>query len=730
MLTSVSAVSAMTVTDQLARVVAELPGGQVRPGQQAMAEAVAQCLSALKPEQDAPGAVQRVDPCHVAVAAVAAGTGTGKSFAYLVPAVLSRKCVVVATATKALQDQLATKDLPLLARAMKLGRPLRWAVLKGRGNYVCRQRLAEIEQAGRQAHLEGLDETGARGGARASLADEVARLVRWSQKTESGDRAELDFEPHRTAWSAVSVGSDECPGAHRCPSGSDCFAERARTKAEEADVVVVNLHLLGADLRSGGAVLPPHGALIVDEAHQLEDVVAECVGADVSPGRIRRLASAARQALDVAGGAGSNAPRRAARGTVPDQPDSPAGPVEALLKAAARFEAVLATSPDRRLPPGLGDDIGGAVALVVSCLAQLERELRRSSSSADPPGSSASVDASQRALRALLAVERCREELESCVSAGRSSFDEVVWVTGGEHQSLRSAPLDVSSLLSRQLFAEMPVVLTSATLAPGLARRLGASPDRVTELDVGSPFDYANHGLLYCAVQLPDRRQAGWEDAVHDELEALIVAAGGRTLALFTSYRAMEAAAAELKDRVPWPVHVQGDLPKPALLRAFSSEDSACLFATMGFWQGVDVPGPTLSLVVIDRLPFPRPDEPLLAARREAAGAMGFRVVDLPRAATLLAQGAGRLIRTETDRGVVAVLDRRLATAGYSGYFVKALPPMRRTRDRAEALAFLDAIRLDGAQPPIAQPPIAQPPSAQPPSAQPPGKRSRGRATA
>lgn len=305
--------SATTVTDQLARVVGELPGGQVRPGQEVMAEAVARCLSTVKPDKDGTGASQPADACHVAVVAVAAGTGTGKSFAYLVPAVLSRRCVVVATATKALQDQLASKDLPLLAKAMKLGRPLRWAVLKGRGNYVCRQRLAEIEQAGRQAHLEGVDETGAGGGARASLADEVARLVQWSQETESGDRAELDFEPHRTAWSAVSVGSDECPGAHRCPSGPDCFAERARTKAEEADVVVVNLHLLGADLRSGGAVLPPHGALVVDEAHQLEDVVAECVGADVSPGRIRRLASAARQALEAAGPSGSSASPSKAR---------------------------------------------------------------------------------------------------------------------------------------------------------------------------------------------------------------------------------------------------------------------------------------------------------------------------------------------------------------------------------------------------------------------------------
>jgi ATP-dependent DNA helicase DinG len=345
---------------------------------------------------------------------------------------------------------------------------------------------------------------------------------------------------------------------------------------------------------------------------------------------------------------------------------------------------------------------------------QLERELRRASQSGQPTTS----DTAQRALRALLAVERCREELESCLLAGsaagsatgvepapvarsvrdaeapspRRTAEEVVWVTGGDRPALKSAPLDVSSFLAQQVFAEIPVVLTSATLPPGLAQRLGAAAATVTELNVGSPFDYAGHGLLYCAAGLPDRRRPNSETALHDELEALVRAAGGRTLGLFTSYRAMQAAADALRPRIPWPVHVQGDLPKAALLLAFSSEEAACLFATMGFWQGVDVPGATLSLVVIDKIPFPRPDEPLMAARREAAGAMGFRLVDLPRAATLLAQGAGRLIRTETDRGVVAVLDPRLATASYSGYLVKALPPMRRTKERADAVAFLEAM--------------------------------------
>ncbi|MFZ0171937.1 MAG: ATP-dependent DNA helicase [Acidimicrobiales bacterium] len=713
----------LSVTDQLARVVAKLPAGQVREGQLAMAKAVAECLDSAggrpgeagrtrsSPGERASGKHADHDPAGSAPngsaghdggqlrhVAVSAGTGTGKSFAYLVPAVLSGRCVVVATATKALQDQLATKDLPVVAKSLKLGHPIRWAVLKGRSNYLCRQRLVEMEQTGRQASLEGLGSSTTT--LRGSLGDQVARLVQWSETTMSGDRAELDFEPQPAAWSAVSVAADECPGAHRCPSGADCFTERARARAGVADVVIVNLHLLGADVRSGGAVLPEHGALVVDEAHELEDVLAACLGVDVSPGRLRGIAVGARAALEATGVGSADGSSSAARGR--RRPRSAAGndAVEGVLAAAVRYEQALATAKDRRLPVGLGDEVGSAVTLTVSRLVGLEGELRRASEPAGTDHAGSDGDAVQRALRALLGVERCRQELESCLlagtsvaTAGRPASEEVVWVTGGDRQSLRSAPLDVSTFLATQVFAARPVILTSATLPPGLAQRLGAPDANVTELDVGSPFDYAHNGLLYCAARLPDRRGPKAEAAIHDELEALVRAAGGRTLGLFTSHRAMQAAAAALRPRIPWPVHVQGDLPKPALLQAFSTEESACLLATMGFWQGVDVPGPTLSLVVIDRLPFPRPDEPLMAARREAAGAMGFRLVDLPRAATLLAQGAGRLIRTETDRGVVAVLDARLATASYSGYLVRALPPMRRTKERAEAVAFLEAMR-------------------------------------
>jgi ATP-dependent DNA helicase DinG len=667
------------VADLLREVVATLPAGEVRAGQLEMAEAVEHVLAAG-------GAL-----------AVAAGTGTGKSLAYLVPAVASSKHVVVATATKALQDQLANKDLALVARG--LGRPVRWAVLKGRSNYLCRQRLHELERLGEQQRMDapgGLEPIGAelapgpdaeRGPARGGSArtatarqvgEEVRRLVQWAESTTSGDRAELDFEPSALAWSSLSVTADECPGSRRCSAGSECFAEAARAKAAAADIVVVNLHLLGAHLRTGGEVLPEHDALVIDEAHELEDVLAASLGVEVSPGRLRALASSARAALVAAG-------RRAQRG----EDTAPARTVEAVMAVAGAFEDLLAEREDQRLPPGLGGEIAEQVTLGIERLERLGAELRRAAEGSDGTNG---ADAAQRCLRALLGVDRCREELATCLAAGS---DEVVWVSGGARPAMRSAPLDVSETMASEVFSKMPVVMTSATMPRGLARRIGAPAGATTQLDVGSPFSYKANGLLYCAVLLPDRRRPEAEAAIHDEIEALVLAAGGRTLALFTSRRAMTAAGEVLAARLPWPVLVQGELPKAALLEALSSQSAACLFATMSFWQGVDVPGPALSLVVIDRIPFPRPDDPLMAARRDAAGGAGFQRVDLPRAATLLAQGAGRLIRTATDKGVVAVLDPRLATASYGPALVRALPPMRRTKDRAEAEAFLRQIHAE-----------------------------------
>ena len=272
------------------------------------------------------------------------------------------------------------------------------------------------------------------------------------------------------------------------------------------------------------------------------------------------------------------------------------------------------------------------------------------------------------------------------------SEDQVAWVSSGARPSLEIAPLDVAKVLSDSLFADTPVVLTSATILLDEGTRLGAQVERTDAIDVGSPFDYERQGLLYCAAHLPDRRRSGAESAIAEEVVALLSAAGGRALVLFTSWAAMRAVAGEVRARIELPVLLQGERSKGALVEELTQTPELSVFATMGFWQGVDIPGASLSLVIIDRIPFARPDDPLTQARRERAGARAFATIDLPHAANLLAQGAGRLIRTGTDRGVVAVLDSRLATASYRWQLVRALPPMRRTRSRAEAEEFLRSI--------------------------------------
>ncbi len=626
--------------DALARVTARLPGGgEARQGQLTMAGAVAAAI---------------VSGRHLSVAA---GTGTGKSLAYLVPAVLSGEHVVVATATKALQDQLAAKDIPLVRAGL---RRFSSTVLKGRSNYLCVQRLAESRLAGVQGSLEG-DDRAAKGRAR-----EARRIFEWAETTATGDRAELDTEPDQRLWATFSVTADECPGAFRCPSGAECFAERARAAAMAADIVVVNQHLLGADLASDGAVLPEHGVLIVDEAHALEDIVTESLGVSIGAERLRSVAGAARVAL----GGG-----RAATAEVDD-----------LAGLAERLEETLLACPEERLAGPPAGDLGDVLAL---CRARLERVESRLGAALGPGDGGDVAESAQPAMRAMLAAGRLRADIDRLAS---SDDDDVAWVDQGTRPALRVAPIEVAPVLAERLFARQTVVLTSATIAPGLAVQLGAPPDELDVLDVGSPFAFDEHALLYCAAHLPDRRRDDAEQAIHEELARLIEAAQGRTLALFTSLGAMNRAADALRERLAYPLLVQGDLGKATLLARFATEPAACLFATMGFWQGVDVPGSTLSLVVIDRIPFPRPDDPLIAARRERAGRDAFATIDLPRAATLLAQGVGRLIRTASDRGVVAVLDSRLATANYRWQLIRALPPMKRTKERRVAEAFLAAL--------------------------------------
>jgi ATP-dependent DNA helicase DinG len=624
-----------SILDLLDGVTEAIPGAERRTGQREMAERIGL-------------AIRRGSPL-----VVRAGTGTGKTLAYLVPAIESGRTTIVVTATKALQDQLAHKDLPFLELHLEplLGRPFSWAVLKGRSNYICMQRLDEIAatKAGDrvQLSLEGLDDSG---------RAEVDRLVAWTTETITGDLTELDWAPSDRTVSAVTVDSDECPGASRCPRGTSCFAEAARGRAQTADVIVVNAHLYGLDVGADGAILGDHEVVIFDEAHVIEDVMSDTVGVELTSGRLNRVATVVRRIV-----------------VDPDLDAELSGLGDDLAEILARY-------PGEQVPTPLPTDLNEVIA-----------SIRDTNSRALDLVGKLKIDdedAKQRRLRAQVALGRVVDTTDRFLSPGAQ---DVTFVSGAPGSlRLELAPLDVGPTLADGIWSKRTAVLTSATVPRNLAERIGL--EGADLVDVGSPFDYEEQALLYCAMHLPPPNDPAFRSGVHDELTQLMTAAGGRTLALFTSWSAMDEAAAALRERVPFRILTQRDMPKPALLHTFATDEDTCLFATAGLFQGVDVPGRTLSLVVIDRIPFPRPDDPLLTARRDLLGPRAFAEIDLPRAATMLAQASGRLIRTDTDRGVVAVMDRRLGAARYRWEIIAALPPMRRTRDRAEAIDLLRSI--------------------------------------
>ncbi|HUE59850.1 MAG TPA: ATP-dependent DNA helicase [Acidimicrobiales bacterium] len=645
--------------------------------------ALAKATGALAHHEDRPSQKQMADAVATAIRErrhliVQAGTGTGKSLAYLVPVLVLGQRAIVSTATKALQDQLAKRDLPQLA--LSLDSPVEFAVLKGRSNYICAQRVAEISGGDEQLVM---DEAAAAGPAPSPgpLGREVRRLVAWSQKAETGDRADLDWEPSPFAWAQVSVSARDCPGAARCPSGGRCFAESARETAANADVIIVNTHLYATSLAIGGELLPPHDVVVFDEAHELEDIASASFGFEVGAGRLQALARATRPILE-------------------DHSTAMAVDEAGLLLADALSEYRGST-----LPRPLGDATLERLVVTRERVVRLAAEIRKAVRSASDNDSNVEAGVRARHLRAQQAASHLERDLGEVIDLPDS---KVSWVEGPEHAPLlKVAPLDVGAEMTARLWNrdDAPTaVLTSATIPPRLPERLGIPRGSFEQLDVGSPYSYDEQALLYCPLHLPDPRDAGYETAMHDELLALIEAAEGRTLALFTSWRAMNAAAEALKPRIPWSLLTQLDLPKPALVERFTTDEHSCLFATMGFWQGVDVPGSALSLVTIDRLPFPRPDDPLLQARRARLGRSAFGMIDVPRAATLLAQGVGRLIRTRTDRGVVAVFDTRLGKASYRWALVNALPPMRRTRYRKDVVEFLAPL----AATPLAATPLAE----------------------
>ncbi|MDT5070150.1 MAG: ATP-dependent helicase DinG [Mycobacterium sp.] len=650
-------------TGLLAAAVAAL-GGTERTGQIEMAEAVERAFDSGE---------------HLAVQA---GTGTGKSLAYLVPAIAKAieggEPVVVSTATIALQRQLVDRDLPRLADALTPELPRRpvFALLKGRGNYLCLNKIhnGSAESSDERPQEELFDAV-----ATTALGRDVKRLIEWSSDTETGDRDDVVPGVQDRSWSQVSVSARECIGATRCSFGTDCFAEKARAKAGSADVVVTNHALLAIDAIAEANVLPEHDLLIVDEAHELVDRVTNVATAELSA-----------TALGVA-------QRRAGR-LVEDE-------------LAQRFEAASATfsSAIHDAEPGRMDRLDDEMATYLTVLRDAADKVRSAIDTA--PSDSKAAAARSEAVTALTDISDTASRI--LVSFGPPIPDrtDVVWLDhednrGNVRAVLRVAPLSVANLLRGRIFDQSTVILTSATLTVGgtfdaMARSWGLSGEDKDAgwrgIDVGSPFAHAKSGILYVAAHLPPPGRDGAGSAEQlDEIEGLITAAGGRTLGLFSSMRAAKAATEAMRARLDTPVLCQGEDTTMALVRRFAEDEEASLFGTLSLWQGVDVPGPSLSLVLIDRIPFPRPDDPLITARQRAIaahGGNGFMAVAASHAALLLAQGAGRLLRGVDDRGVVAVLDSRMATARYAGFLRASLPPFWSTTDSERVRAALERLR-------------------------------------
>jgi ATP-dependent DNA helicase DinG len=624
----------------------EAVGGEDRPGQIQMAEAVKHALDSGE---------------HLLVQA---GTGTGKSLGYLVPSLLHGKRVVVATATLNLQHQLVERDIPALKAAARatLDKVPHHAVVKGRGNYACLHRVREGAPDD-QGTLIDVPE--------GSLGAEVIELREWAEEQAAGGHTgDRDSAPshNERAWRQVSVTHRECLGASRCAHALECFAELAREDAHSAQVVVTNHALLAIDAIDGVPMLPEYDAVVVDEAHELAARVTQASTDELDPIIVERAA------------------RRAKARISSGEPDD-------LTDFSDALADVLARSAEGRI-----DELPQPLQEVLALI----RDSARACLSAFPKEDKSEPDAALQQARGM--IDDIRKIAERMAAKGET---EVLWISDNRgNKQLHIAPIDVSGALRDKLFADKTVVLTSATLKLGggfepVARSLGLWGDDPpwTSLDVGSPFDYSKQGMLYVAQHLPLPGRDGLEEAQLAEITALIEAAGGRTLGLFSSRRGAERAAEQVRERLPdLDIWCQGDAQLPELARRFADKPSTCLFGTLSLWQGVDLPGDTCQLVIIDRIPFPRPDDPLMSARQrlvEKRGGNGFMGVAAQHAALLLAQGTGRLIRRASDRGVVAILDPRIVTARYGTFLSASLPDMWKTTDREVALSALR--RLDEA---------------------------------
>ncbi|MCW2736382.1 ATP-dependent DNA helicase [Nocardioides sp.] len=647
--------TATTPTAEVLAQAVEALGGQQRDGQVHMADEVAEAMSEGR---------------HLLVQA---GTGTGKSLGYLVPAMLHDKRVVVATATLALQHQLVERDLPRLVEAVKdvPGVDTSYAVLKGRSNYACLHRIrAGVPDD--QGTLVDVP-TG-------SMAEKVLELRAWAEEeTEQGASGERDNAPRHTdrEWRQVSVNHRECLGAAKCPFGAECFAELAREKAQRSHLIVTNHSLLAIDAIEDVPMIPDYDTVVIDEAHELTARVTQAATDELAAPDIERAA------------------RRAARWTA-DTDGDPAGDLEdAAGQLAEAFEAIAPGRIDA-IPTHLSDALVLVRDAARACLSAFPRE----------SGGEAEGDAGRTQAKGMV-----QEVFVNAERMAAGSQADVLWL--GEARDrfparLHVAPLQVWGPMRDKLLTDKTVVFTSATLMLGgdfgaVATTLGLKPtERVGSLiattddetalpwkgiDVGSPFDYGQQSILYVARHLPQPGRDGLGPAQLDEICDLVDALDGRTLGLFSSRRAAETAAEAVRARLPHLTTLaQGDAQLPELAKQFVEDPHTCLFGTLSLWQGLDVPGDTCQLVIIDRIPFPRPDDPLMSARAKAAdraGGNGFMEVSATHAALLLAQGAGRLIRTTTDRGIVAVLDPRLETARYGRFLKASLPPMWSTTDPA-----------------------------------------------
>jgi ATP-dependent DNA helicase DinG len=629
--------------------------GSPRSGQLKMAEAVANALS---------------DRHHLLVQA---GTGTGKSLAYLVPALVHGKRVLVATATLALQRQLVERDLPRVKSALEkvLNREISFAVYKGVGNFLCLQKMSVMEE---QPDGEVLLEV-------STLEKDAKRLRDWASKPGiSGDRDDAP-EVDRRVWLANSTSGRECLGADDCAFGSECFAVRAKAKAQTADIVVTNHTLLAIEIVDSHPILPERDAVILDEAHEFMDRTTQAVTEELTAGRVNRAANMLRRHL-------------------------PGKLAENFVKAGEKFGDALSDFAREFSISGVEDR---RLAELPDSLYAPVRNLKEACESvvAAINADEAIVDSDALAERARVkgAINEIKTTSTKLLKTGEGS---VLWIEPN-FATLYLAPLEVSSVLKENLFTKTPVVATSATLTVGnsfnaIAKNLGISanseseeevnsnidPTNVQTMDVGSPFDFANQGMLYLPKTLPEPGRDGPSKEALVELGELIDAAGGRTLALFSSWRGVEMADEHLRRVLAeLPIRIitqrKGD-SAGALVEQFAADATSILLGTLSLWQGVDVPGPSCTLVAIDRIPFPRPDDPVLSARAkevDAAGGSGFMEVSLPRAALLLAQGTGRLIRSVDDKGVVAILDSRIVNKRYGSILLNSMPPLWRTSDSA-----------------------------------------------